>query len=122
MEALEALNFMPVGHYSPKDLIAISKINTAILTSSKQEVNNESKLPLFQLRENDKWNRNAIKWKGGSLLKVICCSDYNSPVHTSSDYSPTMHTLADPMQSETKRLPRSKTIFLQQSPRRRCLF
>lgn len=36
-------------------------MNTATLTFSKQEVNNESKLPLFQLRENDKWSTNAIK-------------------------------------------------------------
>lgn len=39
--------------------MAILKMNTA--TSAKQEVNNESKLLLFQLRENDKWSANGIK-------------------------------------------------------------
>lgn len=38
-------------------------MNPATLTSSKQEVNNESKLPLFQLGENDKWSTNAVKQK-----------------------------------------------------------
>lgn len=58
---LEAFNFIPLSDGNELPLLiqglyitAILKMDTATLTSPKQEVNNESKLPLFQLRGNDK--------------------------------------------------------------------
>lgn len=94
-------------------------MNTATLTSSKQGVSNESKLLLFQLWENDKWSTNAEKQKEkGSLIKVMGCSDYNSPIHTFPDYSPAVHTFSDPTQPETMAILENKTISLQHSPRR----
>lgn len=54
---LEAFNFTPLSDGNELPLLiqglyitAILKMDTATLTSPKQEVNNESKLSLFQLR------------------------------------------------------------------------